>query len=68
MLFLFTPGKLGLTSPVGRELGTFQLDPYGHVLLNPEHVAAISADPVLAAPLARQDPNKLEGIFSRNPA
>ncbi len=48
MLFLFTPGKLGLTSPVGRELGTFQLDPYGHVLLNPEHVAAISADPVLA--------------------
>lgn len=48
MLFLFTPGKLGLTSPVGRELGRFQLDPYGRVLLNREHVAAISTDPVLA--------------------
>ena len=48
MLFLFSPGKLGLTSPVGRELGRFQLDPYGHVLLNRAHVAAISADPVLA--------------------
>ncbi len=48
MLFLFAPGKLGLTSPVGRELGRFQVDPYGHVLLNREHIAAISADPVLA--------------------
>ncbi len=48
MLFLFTPGKLGLTSPVGRELGRFQLDPYGRVLLNREHVAAISTDPALA--------------------
>lgn len=49
MLFLFTPGKLGLTSPVGRELGRFQLDPYGRVLLNREHLAAISGDPVLAS-------------------
>ena len=48
MLFLFAPGKLGLTSPVGHELGRFQLDPYGHVLLNRAHVAAISADPALA--------------------
>ncbi|MFI5070455.1 MAG: hypothetical protein ACHP8A_06155 [Terriglobales bacterium] len=48
MLFLFTPGKLGLTSPVGRELGRFQVDPYGYVLLNREHLTAISADPVLA--------------------
>ena len=48
MLFLFTPGKLGLTSPVGLELGRFQLGPYGRILLNKEHVAAISADPALA--------------------
>ena len=47
-LFLFRPGKLGLTSPVGGALGRFEVDPYGHVLLNRGHVAAISADPVLA--------------------
>jgi hypothetical protein len=50
MLFLFPPGKLGLTSPVGGELGKFRLDSYGHVLLNREQVAAVSANPVLAAP------------------
>jgi hypothetical protein len=50
MLFLFPPGKLGLTSPVGGELGKFRIDSYGHVLLNREQVAAVSANPVLAAP------------------
>ncbi|MGH9513724.1 MAG: hypothetical protein ACRD2U_16465 [Terriglobales bacterium] len=48
-LFLFAPGKLGLTSPVGRQLGRFQLDPYGRVLLNREHISAISTDPALAS-------------------
>jgi hypothetical protein len=46
MLFLFPPGKLGLTSPVGGELGKFRLDAYGHVLLNREQIAAFSANPV----------------------
>jgi hypothetical protein len=50
MLFLFPPGKLGLTSPVGGELGKFRLDSYGHVLLNREQVAAVAANPVLAVP------------------
>jgi hypothetical protein len=50
MLFLFPPGKLGLTSPVGGELGKFRLDSYGHVLLNRVQVAAVSSNPVLAAP------------------
>ena len=49
MLFLFPPGKLGLTSPVGGELGKFRLDSYGHVLLNRQQVAAVAASPVLAA-------------------
>jgi len=47
-LFLFRPGKLGLTSPVGGQLGRFEVDSYGHILLNREHAAAVSADPVLA--------------------
>jgi hypothetical protein len=51
MLFLFPPGKLGLTSPVGGQLGKFLLDSYGHVLLNREQIAAVSANPVLAVPL-----------------
>ncbi len=51
MLFLFPPGKLGLTSPVGGELGKFRLDSYGNVLLNREQVAAVAANPVLAVPL-----------------
>jgi hypothetical protein len=50
MLFLFPPGKLGLTSPVGGELGKFRLDSYGHVLLNREQISAVSANPVLAVP------------------
>jgi hypothetical protein len=50
MLFLFPPGKLGLTSPVGGELGKFRVDSYGHVLLNRAQVAAVSADPVLSVP------------------
>lgn len=50
MLFLFPPGKLGLTSPVGGELGKFRLDSYGHVLLNREQIAAVAANPVLAVP------------------
>jgi hypothetical protein len=50
MLFLFPPGKLGLTSPVGGELGKFRLDSYGHVLLNRAQVAAVSANPALRVP------------------
>jgi len=50
MLFLFPPGKLGLTSPVGGELGKFRLDSYGHVLLNREQIAAVSANPVPTVP------------------
>jgi hypothetical protein len=50
MLYLFPPGKLGLTSPVGGELGKFRLDSYGNVLLNRQQVAAVAASPVLAAP------------------
>jgi hypothetical protein len=56
MLFLFPPGKLGLTSPVGGELGKFRLDSYGHVLLNREQITAVSANPVLAVPLQGRRP------------
>jgi hypothetical protein len=56
ILFLFPPGKLGLTSPVGGALGKFRLDSYGHVLLNREQIAAVSANPVLAVPWQGRSP------------
>ena len=51
MLYLFRPGKLGLTSPVGGALGRFRIDPYGHVLLNRGQMAAVAGDPVLSGRL-----------------
>ena len=33
MLFLYPPSKLGLTSPVGGELGRFGIDPGGRVII-----------------------------------
>jgi hypothetical protein len=36
LLFLYSPSKIGLTSPVGGKLGRFQMDNTGHVLLNRE--------------------------------
>jgi hypothetical protein len=37
MLFLYPNSKLGLTSPVGRTAGRFQVDKLGHVQIGREH-------------------------------
>jgi hypothetical protein len=47
LLFLYPPSKLGLTSSVGGTMGRFAVDPWGSVLLSPQHVSAFRADPVL---------------------
>lgn len=40
LLFLYPPSKLGLTSPVGHQLGRFPVDKFGRVLLkNPAQAA-----------------------------
>lgn len=48
LLFLYPPSKLGLTSSVGGAMGRFSIDPWGSVLLSPQHISAFRADPVLS--------------------
>lgn len=47
LLFLYPPSRLGLTSPVGGELGRFSVDSAGQILLSPKHLSAFDADPIL---------------------
>lgn len=47
LLFLYSPSKLGLTSPVAGAMGRFATDSQGRVVMNPQHVAALAAEPIL---------------------
>lgn len=42
LLFLYTPSKLGLTSPVGGPLGRFAVDSSGNAIFDNARVAALS--------------------------
>jgi hypothetical protein len=46
-LFLYSPSKLGLTSPVAGGMGKFAIDSQGRVVMNTQQVATLAADPVL---------------------
>ncbi|MFZ0300753.1 MAG: hypothetical protein WAM13_20565 [Candidatus Sulfotelmatobacter sp.] len=48
LLFLYSPSRLGLTSPVAGALGKFTMDSQGQVLLSPLHVATFAGDLSLA--------------------
>ncbi len=48
LLFLYSPSKLGLTSPVAGALGKFTLDAQGQIVLSPLHVATFAGDLSLA--------------------
>jgi len=45
-LFLYSPSKLGLTSPVAGSTGRFAISK-GKILLNPQHVQLLGQDPIL---------------------
>jgi hypothetical protein len=47
LLFLYSPSKLGLTSPVAGALGRFAVDSQGRIQMNEQHVATLASDPVL---------------------
>ncbi len=47
LVFLYSPGKLGLTSPVAGGLGRFAMDSQGRIRISGQHVAALAADPIL---------------------
>jgi hypothetical protein len=46
-LFLYSPGKLGLTSPVGGGMGRFAVNSQGNIVMSPQHVVNFSKDPIL---------------------
>src|SRR5258708_11129626 len=47
LLFLYPPSKLGLTSTVGGPIGRFSVDPLNRILLTPQHLPVMRADPTL---------------------
>lgn len=47
LLFLYSPSRLGLTSPVGGAMGRFAMDSRGRIVMSPQHVANLAADPIL---------------------
>jgi len=46
-LFLYPLSRLGLTSPVAGPVGRFAVDSRGRVVVDTEHLAALSGDPVI---------------------
>lgn len=55
LLFLYSPGKLGLTSPVGGPWGRFAVDSSGNIVS--ENVASLGLNPVL--PRQSQQKNRM---------
>ena len=47
LLFLYSPGKLGLSSPVAGALGRFAMDSQGRIVMSPQHIVTLTADPIL---------------------
>ena len=47
LLFLYSPGKLGLTSPVAGAMGRFAMDSQGKIVMSAQHIHALAADPIL---------------------
>jgi hypothetical protein len=52
LLFLYPPGKLGLTSPVAGPMGRFGMDFQGRVLMGVQHIQTLAADPILGGKTA----------------
>ena len=50
LLFLYSPSKLGLTSPVGGPLGRFAMDSSGRIILDHERAKVLLSDQALSDP------------------
>jgi hypothetical protein len=46
-LFLYSPSRLGLTSPVAGGAGRFAVNFQGKILLSPQHIQMFAGDPIL---------------------
>lgn len=47
LLFLYSPSKLGLTSPVGGAMGRFAVDSQGKIVMSLQHTANFVDHPIL---------------------
>jgi hypothetical protein len=47
LIFLYSPGKLGLTSSVAGALGRFALNAQGEIVMNPQQIGILATDPIL---------------------
>jgi hypothetical protein len=47
LLLLFSPGKLGLTSPVSGAMGRFAMDSQDRIIIGAQQVAILAANPIL---------------------
>jgi hypothetical protein len=54
LLFLYSPSKLGLSSPVAGGIGKFEMDSEGRIVMNAQQAAILAADPVLAGRTGRR--------------
>jgi hypothetical protein len=55
VLALYSPSKLGLTSPVGGALGRFSLDSGGFLVVPPEQNHMLASDPAIGSWLKGKD-------------
>jgi hypothetical protein len=46
-LFLYSPSRLGLTSPVAGPVGRFTIDPRGRIAMNAQNALALAGEPVI---------------------
>lgn len=47
LLFLYSPSKLGLTSPVAAGIGRFSVNSKGQIVMTPRHLQILERDPIL---------------------
>lgn len=47
LLFLYSPSRLGLTSPVAGAMGKFMVDSHGQIVMGAQHFAIFAGDPIL---------------------
>lgn len=51
-LFLYSPSRLGLTSPVAGGMGRFSMNWKGEILFSPQHVQSFANDPILGGKIS----------------
>lgn len=47
LLFLYSPSKLGLTSPVAGTVGRFAMNSRGNIVMSAQHIVTLAADPIV---------------------